>query len=279
MGFSFIQVTDHHLTASEAVLTRGFSTNYAFRCVMQHVAAYAAGSAGDEKAVPRFIVSTGDLGETNPVDAYRAAPRILRAKLEGVKAPGPVTVALDGAGELPMYFLPGNHDDLASMLEHLFPGSSSPGAPAQGPDRLNARFEHEGVRFVCLDWGREAKAISTPEVFEFLSAALGDRSPTVILTHHHVAPTGAAWLDNFIADDIDRFWQIVRGKNVLGVLAGHVHMTTETVVEGIPVMTLRSTAFQFARQDRPLLTLESPHYRLVTIDQGTLTSRVFEVTL
>jgi hypothetical protein len=44
-------------------------------------------------------------------------------------------------------------------------------------------------------------------------------------------------------------------------------------------MTLRSTGFQFARQERPLLTLESPHYRLVTIDHGVLTTRVFEVTL
>jgi hypothetical protein len=56
-------------------------------------------------------------------------------------------------------------------------------------------------------------------------------------------------------------------------------MTTETMVEGIPVLTLRSTAFQFARQARPLLTLEPPQYRLVTIDGDTLSSKVVEVAL
>jgi 3',5'-cyclic AMP phosphodiesterase CpdA len=101
----------------------------------------------------------------------------------------------------------------------------------------------------------------------------------VILTHHHVAPIGVPWLDNFIADDIDRFWQTVRGKSVLGVLSGHVHMTTETIVEGIPVLTLRSTGFQFARHPQPLLTLEPPHYRVVTIAGGVLTSRVVEVAI
>jgi 3',5'-cyclic AMP phosphodiesterase CpdA len=279
MAFSFFQITDHHLTASETVLTHGFSTNYAFRRVVQHLAAHVGREISRSGSIPSFIVSTGDLGEVNPLEAYRAAPQFLRARVEGVKAPGPATVTLDGVGDMPMYFLPGNHDDLDGMYLHLFPGNGESGGAEGHPARMNLWFEHEGVRFVCLDWGREAKAISTPEMFNFLSVALDDGQPAVILTHHHVAPIGVAWLDAFIADDVDRFWEIVRDKQVLGVLAGHVHMTTETVVEGIPVMTLRSTAFQFARQARPLLTLEPPHYRLVTIDRGVLTNKVFEVAL
>ena len=164
------------------------------------------------------------------------------------------------------------------MARALFPGSLR-GRASGSLDRLNIWFEHGGVRFVFVDWGRRAKASSTPGMFEFLSRALEAGRPAVILTHHHVTPIGVAWLDAFIADDVDRFWEIVRHKHVLGVLSGHVHMTTETVVEGIPVLTLRSTAFQFARQARPLLTLEPPHYRLVTIDGDVLTSRVFEVAL
>jgi 3',5'-cyclic AMP phosphodiesterase CpdA len=279
MAFSFIQITDHHLTESETVLTHGFSTNYAFRMVTQHLSAHIRSQADLPGVTPRFIVSTGDLGEMNPLEGYRSASRILRTRVEGVKAPGPVPVTIDGAGEMPMYFLPGNHDDLASMLQHFFPGNGEPAQADGDPERLNLWFEHDGVRFVCLDWGRDARATSTPAMFDFLASALEDRHPVVILTHHHVVPIGVAWLDAFVAGDIDRFWEIVRGKKVLGILAGHVHMTTEHVVEGIPVMTLRSTAFQFARQERPLLTLEPPHYRLVTIDGDVLTSRVFEVRL
>jgi hypothetical protein len=278
MAFSFVQVTDHHLTSSESVLTRGFSTNYSFRAVMRHIAEHAVTGADLDSKAPSFIVSMGDLGEKDPPAAYRVVRQILRARTEGARPPGPLPVSIAGTREIPMYFLPGNHDDLEGMFRHLFPGSQ-PGSPGSRPDRLNIWFEHGGVRFVCLDWGREAKASSTPEMFDFLSLALGEGHPAVILTHHHVAPIGVAWLDGFIADDVHRFWEIVRHKHVLGVLSGHVHMTTERVVEGIPVLTLRSTAFQFARQARPLLTLEPPHYRLVTIDGDVLTSKVFEVAL
>jgi 3',5'-cyclic AMP phosphodiesterase CpdA len=177
-----------------------------------------------------------------------------------------------------MYFLPGNHDDDVAMARTLFSGSRQSGASGS-LDRLNAWWEHDGIRFVFVDWGRRAKASSTPEMFDFLAQALEAGRPAVVLTHHHVAPCGAAWLDDFIADDVDRFWDALRGKNVLGVLAGHIHMTTETLVEGIPVLTLRSTCFQFARQARPLLTLEPPQYRVVKIDRDGLTSEVVEVAL
>jgi Icc protein len=273
MAFSFVQITDHHLTADESVLTRGFSTNYAFRRVIRHIAEHAV------EINPSFMVSTGDLGDIDPPGAYRAAAQILRARVEGARAPGPVTVSLDGFVELPMYFLPGNHDDLASMVPLLFPGGYGSAPSASGTDRIDRWFEHGAVRFVCVDWGRADRAHSTPTTFDFLSAALQDGAPAVILTHHQVAPTGAEWLDRFIAADIARFWEALRGRNVLGVLSGHVHMTTETTVDGIPVFTLRGTGFQFARQARPLITLEPPQYRVVTIDGGKLTSEVFEVAL
>jgi len=278
MAFSFVQVTDHHLTSSESMLTRGFSTNYSFRAVLRHIAEHSGSGAGASWPAPSFIVSTGDLGDIDPPAGYRAARRLLHARQEPVSAPGPLTVSLNGTEQMPMYLLPGNHDDGAAMVRALFPGSLR-GRARGSLDRLNIWFEHGGVRFVFVDWGRRAKASSTPEMFEFLSRALEAGRPAVILTHHHVAPCGAAWLDDFIADDVDRFWAALRGKPVLGVLSGHIHMTTETVVEGIPVLTVRSTCFQFAQEARPLLLLEPPQYRVVTIDGDVLTSRVVEVAL
>ena len=66
---------------------------------------------------------------------------------------------------------------------------------------------------------------------------------------------------------------------MLVILCGDVHTTYETLVVGIPVLGLRSTTFQFALQDEPLLCLQPPHYRFVTIQDGILTSRTFEVPL
>jgi hypothetical protein len=38
MTFSFVQITDHHLSTSEDALVRGFSPAYAFRAVLRHIA-------------------------------------------------------------------------------------------------------------------------------------------------------------------------------------------------------------------------------------------------
>jgi 3',5'-cyclic-AMP phosphodiesterase len=265
MTFSFVQITDHHLTESENRLLRGFSTWHSYRAVLRHIATHVAGQID-------FIVSMGDLVDPAPDAAYRNVLATLAADPTGARAPGPLYISAEGLANVPMYFMPGNHDDLAAMLRVIFPGS-----PAM--ERMNVVFEHSGTRFVCLDWGREAEARAGDNLFDFLARNLADGAPCVILTHHPVARVGVEWLDNFLAPDLDRFWATVHGRNVLGILAGHVHMTTEQIVQGIPVYTLRSTAFQFAREPRSYMTLEKPHYRLVTIRDGVLTSRVYEVTL
>ena len=87
----------------------------------------------------------------------------------------------------------------------------------------------------------------------------------------------------FIADDIQVLWDLlvaprVNGK-LLGVLSGHTHITYERFYKGIPVFGLRSTTFSFALQDEPLAVLEPPHYRLVSVQDGLLTTRIFEVNL
>jgi hypothetical protein len=47
----------------------------------------------------------------------------------------------------------------------------------------------------------------------------------------------------------------------------------------IPILGLRSTAFQFARVDEPTLVLAPPQYRFVHIDDLILTSRIYKVTI
>lgn len=265
MTFSFVQITDHHLTEAEDGLMRGFSTWHSYRAVLRHIATHVVEHID-------FIVSMGDLVDPAPDASYRNVLAALGADPTGARAPGPLCVSVEGLTDVPMYFLPGNHDDLSAMLRVIFPASV-------GMDRMNVTFEREGVRFVCLDWGRDAEARAATGMLDFLSESLADGMPSIILTHHPVARVGVEWLDNFLASDLDRFWAAVRGRNVLGILAGHVHMTTEKVIEGIPVYTLRSTAFQFAPEPRPYMILDKPHYRLVTAQDGVLTSRVYEVTL
>jgi hypothetical protein len=116
-----------------------------------------------------------------------------------------------------------------------------------------------------------------------MRTALAKDMPSILVSHHAVTPIGARWLDNFIAEDIDRFWDIVTGSTVrsrvLGILCGHTHITYDKLVENIPVLGLRSTCYTFALSDKVQMVIDSPHYRLLTISGSTLTSHIFEVPL
>ena len=267
-SFSFIHISDHHLPAAETTLVRGFSPVYAFRAVMKHIAENVAARAD-------FIVSTGDLVDPGSRDAYQFVCQMLNLRLVS-DLPGPQLVSIEGLQDHAMYFLPGNHDDREFFFNHLYRSIPHTGL-------MNITFQHKGVQFICLDWGMQAKAVASPELFAFIRQALEAELPSVILTHHHVIPIGVHWLDKFLADDIDQFWAAVADPGVsykvLGVISGHVHITYEEQVSGIPVLGVRSTAFPFSRTDEPLITLQPPHYRHVTIQDGILTSQIYEVPL
>jgi len=227
--------------------------------------------AGSPAAAADFIVSTGDLVNNGAAGEYQAARRVL-GLAGGAAAPGPLALTAEGLNQKPFYCLPGNHDDREYFFTTLF-------GEAQARPLLNASFVHQGVQFVCLDVGPAVKATLHPETLEFLRQSLEAGLPAIILIHHAVVPVGARWMDRFLADELALFWQALDGHAVLGILCGHLHNTYEQLVNNIPVLGLRATVFQFAVQDEPLIALLPPHYRLVTVHEGVLTSRVYEVEL
>ena len=221
---------------------------------------------------PDFLVSTGDLVDVPSDASYQTLHQILDLRLVTDQPPGPQRAAGEGLPDLPIYFLPGNHDDRQVFYRHLFPGAV-PGA------LMNAVFEHKGIQFVCIDWGPQDQAIARPVMLDFLRAALQRDQPAILLMHHHAVPVGARLLDWMIADEVERFWEVIRGRNVLGIFHGHTHATTEFYIEGIPVWGLRSTAPQVALQEVPLVCIQPLHYRVVTVHDRLVTTRLFEVPL
>lgn len=268
MVFSFVQITDHHLCETETQLWQGYSTVYALRTVLRHIAERFALHVD-------FLVTTGDLVDTPSEESYGNACQMLQVQAIS-PAPGPGLVTLEGLQAFPMYFLPGNHDDRQHFFQQLF--ADTPPMPL-----MNVRFEHHGVQFICLDWGPQAKAIERPEVLAFLARCLQRDQPSVLLMHHHLVPVGCRWIDDFLPDaaTAEAFWQIVTHASapILGLFSGHAHVSYERVVNGISVFGLRSTAPQPVLQDEPLFCLQSPHYRVVTIQDTLLTTRIVEVPL
>ena len=266
--FSFIQITDHHLLESEEAHRDGFVPGHALRMVMKHIAENTADKAD-------FIISTGDLVEPASDAAYACAAKLLGLDLSGA-LPGPQYANVEGLHHYPMYFLPGNHDDRDQFRRGLFPISKP-------VDSYNFAFEHKGIQFVFMDWGPESKAVFLPETREFLSQVLQSELPSVIVCHQHVKKIGSRWLDDFIADEIDDFWDLITQpgikEKILGILCGHVHNTYEDEYKGIQILGLRSTAYPFAKTDDVLVILAPPHYRFVNIQNGILTSRIYKVLI
>ena len=268
MDFSFIQISDHHILDSETDLLYGFSTGYAFQTVLQHIARNQAGKFD-------FLVMTGDIVNKPTQDSYRPFARLLGLHDQSnnpARFPEPLLASIAGLSNFPVYCLPGNHDDRDNFYRYLYPQTAS-------SSLANAAFVHKGVQFIFLDMGSDVKAQALAETVDFLDRSLQKKMPSVVMVHHHLASIGSSWLDAFIADDIDRFWQTVTGRGVLGIFCGHTHITYEIEVGGIPVFGVRSTAIPFANQDEPLKALLPPHYRLVTIRDGILESKIFEVEL
>ncbi len=265
-GFSFVQITDHHLLESEDAMRDGFSPAYSLRMVMRHISEHVASKID-------FIVSTGDLVEPELETHYQSAAKLLGVN-SSATLPGPQHINIEGLKDFPFYFLPGNHDDRALVTKYFFPES-------QSPKLYNFSFEHKGVQFVFMDWGPRSKAHFFPETREFLANVLKAEMPSVIVCHQHVKRIGSRWLDAFLAENLNGFWDVVlpRQDNVLGILCGHVHITYEDEYRGVPIYGLSSTAFPFAKVDEPLVILAPPHYRYVRIEDGVMTTRIYKVPI
>jgi Icc protein len=268
MGFSFIHITDHHICPSDHDLLNGSSPNLRFSRVLQEIARRHADEVD-------FIFSTGDLVDSASIESYQTLRRILGLNGSAISAPGPLQINAQGLHHFPIYFIPGNHDDRNLFYAQLFQ-SPKPVPGSAGVALMNAKFIHKGIQFVCLDWGPNTEATIQPETMDFLVEALESNQPSILMMHHHMTPVGVIWLDRFIAKDVERFWERLAGKQILGIFFGHMHISYERQPGGVPTFGLRSTAFSFALEDEPQVIMPPAQYRLVKVEDQELSSQVFE---
>lgn len=273
-SFCFIQITDCHLMDTPDSLLRGLCTHFTLRRVLQHVARHQADKVD-------FILGTGDY-VCFPTDRqYRCFADAVQLRPNG-PFPGPPTLGFAGLADMPVYFLPGNHDGNEPFIGCLFPGSPV-------PDSLDFAFTHKGVRFICLDTPRyvlrplphpdlDPMCESSMRLLEHECASLSDDTPIVVAMHLPAAPIAELpWAACEIPSDMDRAWQLLARKNVLAVLHGHVHATKERMVNGVPVLSLRATANQWADGPELIPTTQRPHYRVVRIHDGRFSHENVEV--
>ena len=225
---TLLQISDTHLHAAADSRMRGVTTYATFLSVLEH-------AKRDRRWPVDAILATGDIVQ----DESRAGYERFRAALE------PLGV--------PVYAIPGNHDDPKLMGEILMSGDF----------QLGGELRRDSWSVVLLSTflaGEDAGGLGPARLQglrQALAAHLGQH--ILVAMHHHPLPMGSAWLDGVALRDSSDFWQIIdRHRNVRAVICGHVHQAADRTRNDVRFLSTPSTCAQFlpgneffALDDRP----------------------------
>ncbi|MHA7219105.1 phosphodiesterase [Arthrobacter sp. MDT1-48-3] len=175
---------------------------------------------------PDALVFTGDLTDTGDPEAYGA----LRDVVE------PFAQQLDA----PVIWLMGNHDKRAALRRELL-GEPPEETPLYRSHRLG------GLRVITLDTsvpGHHHGELDDGQL-AWLEAELSRPAPegSILALHHPPIPMVQ---DLAVLTELrrqDRLAEIVAGKDIRLILAGHVHFPSSSLFAGIPVSVASSTCY------------------------------------
>lgn len=212
---TILQFSDTHLHAAPDSRMRGVPTYETFAAVILQ-------AKRDARWPPDAILVTGDIVQ----DESRAGYLRFRNMLEPL--------------EVPVFCIPGNHDDPKLMAVELVGGRFQVGGTA----RL------DGWALILLDTfltGEDAGGLG-PKRLRGLEAMLEANrdAHALVCMHHQPIPMGSAWLDGVGLRDAEQFLEIIgRFDNVRGVVWGHVHQASDRTRDNVRFLSAPSTCSQF----------------------------------
>ncbi|WP_084360676.1 phosphodiesterase [Hydrogenophaga palleronii] len=223
------QLSDPHIGTGPAFLGGRMDTEAALRRAVAHVAAL--------QPAPDLVLLTGDLTDRGTAAEYAV-----------------VADALAPLG-MPVYAVPGNHDDptvARNALRRCMP--VAPDAPA-GACCYTLRVG--GLHLIALDTvvPRQSHGALQPDQLAWLARALDARrgEPVLLFMHHPPLPTGIEAMDACsLMEGADALAALVRGHGqVQGLLCGHLHRAVQMQFGGAPLHVAPSVAHQIALDLRP----------------------------
>jgi 3',5'-cyclic-AMP phosphodiesterase len=208
-----VQFTDLHLYGAADGRLRGIATLPALEA--------ALASARRRDASWEALLLTGDLVQDDPAGYARVRE-------------------LFGRSPVPVYCIPGNHDEVDAMQAAL----------AARPFQIGGTARHGAWLLVMLDsylHGSATGRVGEREL-ERLDAALRahpDRHALVCL-HHHPVPLGSRWLDAVSLENPAALFDVLdRHTNVRVLVWGHAHQAWEGTRHGVRLLCTPSTCAQF----------------------------------
>jgi len=230
-----LQITDPHLFADSSGCLLGLNTEQSLQAVI--------GEAMRKHASADLVLATGDLVHEGTVAAYQ---RVF-SHFESLN--------------LPVYCLPGNHDE-AEVLQNTLDSQQL---------RYTQNLQQGNWNFIFLDStiagseGGHLDADSLHLLEKQLEAA--PDAHTLVCLHHQPVPMGSRWLDTMAVDNADEFFAIIdRHPQVRGILWGHVHQHFDAMRKGVRLMATPSTSIQFLPgSDEFAVDTTAPGYRWLSL--------------
>jgi 3',5'-cyclic-AMP phosphodiesterase len=226
--FCFLHFTDPHVPPPGETVMGGDAAR-----TLAAALADAAGRHGPDSPLPAaFAVVTGDLVRDGEPAAYAR----LRSMLDGL--PWPVHLML------------GNHDDRDAFRQAF------PAAPLDGAGFVQQAFQTPAGTCVMLDThapGRPHGELCAQRL-QWLSARLSEAAgPVLLFLHHPPVPVGIPAMDGMGLRDAEALWQAVapHRARVRHIFHGHLHRPIAGSWRGIPLSSVRGTAFGVALDQRP----------------------------
>lgn len=213
---------------------------------------------------PAAIVITGDLADLGEPDAYRR----LRTAVE------PVARDL-GA---PVVWVAGNHDERPALREGLLDQE-----PSQEP--ITGVWDLDGLRLIALDTsvpGWHHGDLDDGQL-EWLADVLREPAPhgTLLAMHHPPLPSHVPLFDILELRHQDELAEVIRGSDVRGILAGHLHYSAHGMFAGVPVSVSSATCYTMnvARPAADVNGMDAAQaFQIVHVRADTITHTVVPVT-
>ncbi|MGW4769459.1 metallophosphoesterase [Nocardia sp. NPDC004278] len=208
----------------------------------------------DLRRRPDAILVTGDITDSGKSDQYAEA-----------------RMALDA--DIPVYALPGNHDDRSAFRETLLgePASTAP---------INHAHRVGNLTVALLDSSipGESGGRLTEQTYDWLRGVLAAApadAPILLALHHPPAHLFSPVIDTISLADPEKFAEVVAAdERIVGVLTGHAHSAAVTTFAGRPLLVAPSTAsvlggeWELELPDRVMDYAPDPALALHVIDEN-----------
>ncbi|PKQ34090.1 MAG: phosphodiesterase [Actinobacteria bacterium HGW-Actinobacteria-11] len=251
-----IHVSDPHFLAGGASLGGRYDVEANFARTLEAIRAV--------HPHPTAIVVTGDLADLGEPDAYRR----LRASVE------PAAEEL-GA---PIVWVAGNHDERPALRAGLLDLE-----PTEEP--VTGVWDLGGLRLVALDTsvpGWHHGDLDAGQL-SWLADQLAQPAPhgTVLAMHHPPLPSHLPLFDILELRHQDELADVIRGSDVRGILAGHLHYSSHGMFAGVPVSVASATCYTMnvARPAAEVNGMDAAQaFQMVHVYPDTITHTVVPVT-